>query len=104
MLEVRSGVNFFCVFHPFLNSPQNSEYFEYRHMGKKRITPSGGQKYNKVWSLRRQHFPPKSQMKKNWRKTGSKTSGVLERGGGGLELEQAAPLGSNHINSPDQTT
>ena len=23
----------FCVFHPFLNSPQNSEYFEYRHIG-----------------------------------------------------------------------
>ena len=23
----------FCVFHPFLNSPQNSEYFECRHIG-----------------------------------------------------------------------
>ena len=33
-LEVRSGVKkFFCVSQTFLNSPQNSEYFEYRHMG-----------------------------------------------------------------------
>ena len=23
----------FCVFQTFLNSPQNSEYFEYRHIG-----------------------------------------------------------------------
>ena len=30
----RVGVNIlFCVFHPFLNSPQNSEYFEHRHIG-----------------------------------------------------------------------
>ena len=26
-----------CVFHPFLNSPQNSEYFEYRHIGSKKF-------------------------------------------------------------------
>ena len=32
-LAVRSGVKIFCVFHPFLNPPQNSEYFEYRHEG-----------------------------------------------------------------------
>ena len=33
-LEVGSGVKFlFCVFHPFLNSPQNSEYFECRNIG-----------------------------------------------------------------------
>ena len=25
--------NLFCAFQPFLNSPQNSEYFEYRHIG-----------------------------------------------------------------------
>ena len=32
--EGRVGVNIlFCVFHPFLNSPQNSEYFEHRHIG-----------------------------------------------------------------------
>ena len=32
--EVRSGVKFFlCVFHPFVNSPPNSEYFEYIHVG-----------------------------------------------------------------------
>ena len=24
---------FFCVFHPFLNTPQNSECFEYEHIG-----------------------------------------------------------------------
>ena len=24
---------YFCAFHPFLNSPQDSEYFEYRHIG-----------------------------------------------------------------------
>ena len=31
--EVGSGVKkFFCVFRPFLNSPQKSDYFEYRHM------------------------------------------------------------------------
>ena len=30
----RVGVKiFFCVFHPFLNSPQNSKYFQYRHIG-----------------------------------------------------------------------
>ena len=30
----------FCVFHPFLNSPQNSEYFEDRHFGSdKKILP-----------------------------------------------------------------
>ena len=23
----------FCVFHPFLNSPQNFEHFDYRHIG-----------------------------------------------------------------------
>ena len=32
-LEVRSGVKFVCVFHPFLNSPQNSWDFECRHTG-----------------------------------------------------------------------
>ena len=31
---------FFCAFHPFLISPQNSEYFEYRHIGsKKKMSP-----------------------------------------------------------------
>ena len=31
----------FCVFHPFLNSPENSEYFEYRHIGlNKKIPPA----------------------------------------------------------------
>ena len=29
----------FCVFHPFLNSPQNSEYFENRHMGSNKKIP-----------------------------------------------------------------
>ena len=30
----------FCVFHPFLNSPPNSEYFEHRHIGSnKKISP-----------------------------------------------------------------
>ena len=30
----RVGVKIlFCAFQPFLNSPQNSEYFEYRHIG-----------------------------------------------------------------------
>ena len=29
-----------CAFQPFLNSPQNSEYFEYRHIGSnKKISP-----------------------------------------------------------------
>ena len=33
----RVGVKIlFCVFHPFLNSPQNSEYFEFRHTGSNR--------------------------------------------------------------------
>ena len=32
--EGRVGVkSFFCPFLPILNSPQNSEYFEYRHIG-----------------------------------------------------------------------
>ena len=37
----RVGVNIlFCVFHPFLNSPQNSEYFEHRHIGSnKKMSP-----------------------------------------------------------------
>ena len=35
--EVRSGVKFFCeFFHPFVNSPPNSEYFEKRHEGFKK--------------------------------------------------------------------
>ena len=30
----------FCAFQPFLNSPQNSEYFEYRHIrSNKKISP-----------------------------------------------------------------
>ena len=34
------GQKFFCAFQPFLNSPQNSEYFEYRHIGSnKKISP-----------------------------------------------------------------
>ena len=37
----RVGVKIlFCVFHPFLNSPPNSEYFEYRHIGSnKKFSP-----------------------------------------------------------------
>ena len=37
----RVGVKIlFCAFQPFLNSPQNSEYFEYRHIGSnKKISP-----------------------------------------------------------------
>ena len=37
----RVGVKIlFCAFHPFLNSPQNSEYFEYSHIGSnKKISP-----------------------------------------------------------------
>ena len=31
--EVRSDQKFFCVFQTFLNSPQNSEYFDSRHTG-----------------------------------------------------------------------
>ena len=31
--EVRSGSMCCCAFHPFLNSPQNSKYFEDRHIG-----------------------------------------------------------------------
>ena len=29
----------FCAFHPFFNSPQNSEYFEYRHIGSNKKFP-----------------------------------------------------------------
>ena len=37
----RVGVKIlFCAFQPFLNSPRNSEYFEYRHIGSiKKISP-----------------------------------------------------------------
>ena len=36
----RVGVKiFFCVFHPFLSSPQNSEHFEYRHIGSNKKFP-----------------------------------------------------------------
>ena len=37
----RVGVKIpFCTFQPFLNSPQNSEYFEYRHIGSnEKISP-----------------------------------------------------------------
>ena len=40
-LEVGSGSKIlFYVFHPILNSPQNSEYFEHRHIGSnKKISP-----------------------------------------------------------------
>ena len=31
--EVSWGQKICCVFQTFLNSPQNSEYFEYRHIG-----------------------------------------------------------------------
>ena len=57
----RSGVKFFlCVFHPFVNSPPNSEYLEYRHVGLKK-NPSRGpkKKFRRLW---RQHFPRKSQL------------------------------------------
>ena len=86
------GQKNFCVFQTFLNSPQNSEYFEKRHIewGKKKHALRKGKKnFRRLW---RQPFPPKSEIgerrvRQLW--------GGLEgggRGGGGLEFEQAAPL------------
>ena len=56
----RVGVKIlFCVFHPFLNSPQNSEYFEYRHIGSnKKISPCRLPKKNiqRLWRPRPQNL------------------------------------------------
>ena len=80
------GTKVFCVFQTFLNFPQNSEYFEYRHIGGKKNTPS---RRAKIFSA-----PTLSPKISHWRKTGSKTLEVGLGGGGrgGLEFEQAAPL------------
>ena len=60
-------VKFFCVFHPFLNSPQNASYFECRHMGSKRKLPT------------QEALSPKIS---HWRKTSLGALGGLERGEG----------------------
>ena len=85
-LEVGSGVTTcFCVFHPLLNSPQNSEYFEFRHMGQQQTCP--------LWEAR----------KKISSTFGAKTSNCTKRfenfggsrggrgGGGGSGFKPAAP-------------
>ena len=53
----RIGVKMFsCVFHPFLNAPQNPEYFEYRHIGQnKKVPPAVCLKQNLRHLWRPQH-------------------------------------------------
>ena len=83
------GQFFLCAFQPFVNSPPNSEHFEYRRRVKKKPRQEAKKK-NSAPSA-----PTLSPKISIWRKTGSKTLGDLRgRGGGwGLEFEQAAPLG-----------
>ena len=72
------GQKFFCVFQTFLNSPQNSEYFELRHLGEKKIPPS--RRAKKFFGAFRATLSSKIS---NWRKAGSKTLGGVWRAGGG---------------------
>ena len=44
----------FCVFHPLLNSPQKSEYFEYRHIGSYKNFPLP-YVYNKIFGAHKTH-------------------------------------------------
>ena len=74
----------FCVFQTFLNSPQNSEYFEYRHIGWKKKPPQEGQNKN-FGALGADPFPRNLKLEKD----GFKNFGGR---GGGLEFEQAAAL------------
>ena len=87
--EVRSRVkNIFCVFQTFLNSPQNSEYFEHRHIGwGKKNTVSGRAK--KILAPSAPTLSPKIS---NSKKTGSKTLGGSGGGGGVWNWSRPPPL------------
>ena len=88
----RVGVKWFRVFHPFWNSPQNSECSECRHMGVKENFPLRGRKKN-FQRLQHQQSPPKSQIAERqvrellgvWRGGGE--------GGGCLDSNRQPPLG-----------
>ena len=89
---------FFCVFQTFLNSPQNSEYFEYRHIPgrvKKKSPQEGQKKFSAPLA------PTLSPKISNWRKTGSKTLGGSGGwGGGGSGIRTGRPPWATHSTGP----